>query len=405
MHKVIGNVRLAAVLNTKTGKDKVYPVAIRVSFKGTRKYYNVAGIFCKESLWQYFFTTRVPERKSDADKVKEFFTKVSARVAFLEESGIFSFANLENAILQEPIKYSFAYLDEIISHIYREKMSALKLNTAATYKSLDTVIKSCYNKRVKIYDVNASWLKDFENRLYNQGNSPSTIGIRMRALKHVFNTLISMKIISKKLYPFADYTIPNGTRRKLALSQELLDELKQQAKHNKYLNLWLLSYYMQGINFCDMLRLRKSNFEFITGTIRFCRMKTSGRTKFDEEIVIPMTNNFIETISRSIDFQKWKKACGNPYLLPYLDDSMDEKTKWRKTRNLTRLVNDKLKEFCPDGKLSTYSARHTFTCNMLRVGASIEAIAQCLGHTSTSTTRYYIEGLDYTSIAKFTEQL
>ena len=162
---------------------------------------------------------------------------------------------------------------------------------------------------------------------------------------------------------------------------------------------------MQGINFCDMLRLKRSNVELVTGTIRFHRLKTTGRTKFDEETVIPITDNIIRVLADFMDLNEWKKIPGDPYLLPYLDDSMDEQTKWRRTKTITRTVNRKLKILCPEGRITTYSARHTFTSNMLHLGASLEDIAKCLGHTSTNTTRYYLDGLDYSSIAAYTSQL
>ena len=92
MQKIIGKVRLTTVLNTKSGKNDVYPVAVRVYHGGVRRYYNVEGILCKARSWRYFFTTRVEKRKAEAEKVKVFFNKVAKSVAFLVESEIFSFA-------------------------------------------------------------------------------------------------------------------------------------------------------------------------------------------------------------------------------------------------------------------------------------------------------------------------
>lgn len=405
MQKIIGKVRLTTVLNTKSGKNDVYPVAVRVYHGGVRRYYNVEGILCKARSWQYFFTTRVEKRKAEAEKVKEFFNKVAKSVAFLVESEIFSFANLDEAISKGISQYSFVYVDEVIDLLEKRKMEMQKINTAATYRGLQTAIKKCYPRRVRICDVNGSWLNDFENRLVEQGCSTATVGIRMRTLKHVFNTLIDMNVLSEKLYPFVNYTMPKATRRKLALGKELLDRVKDSTATDQYLSLWLLSYYMQGINFCDMLRLKRSNVELVTGTIRFHRLKTTGRTKFDEETVIPITDNIIRVLADFMDLNEWKKIPGDPYLLPYLDDSMDEQTKWRRTKTITRTVNRKLKILCPEGRITTYSARHTFTSNMLHLGASLEDIAKCLGHTSTNTTRYYLDGLDYSSIAAYTSQL
>ncbi|MBQ7772481.1 MAG: site-specific integrase [Bacteroidales bacterium] len=405
MKKVIGQVRLAVALNTKYGRDDIYPVAVRVYFNGQRKYYNVDAVFCKERLWQYFFTTRVIERKADAEKVKDYFNKIASHVAFLVETGMFSFANLDEAIQVQKVRYSFDYVDEVAAFIESEKRGQQKYNTAATYHGLVVAMEKCYSKRVRIYDVNESWLKDFEARLVEQGCSAATIGIRMRTLKHVFNTLIKMNVLPQKLYPFSNYVMPKATRRKLALGKELLDKLKENRGESEHLRLWLLSYYMQGINFCDMLRLRKSNFEFVTGTIRFHRLKTSGRTKFNEETVIPITDNILEVLSTFINFSEWKRLPGNPYLLPHLNESMDENEKWRRTRTITKAVNKKLKKVCPEGRVTTYSARHTFTSNMLQLGASLEDIAMCLGHTSTNTTRYYLQGLDYSTIAGLTSKL
>jgi len=146
MQKIIGKVRLTTVLNTKSGKNDVYPVAVRVYHGGVRRYYNVEGISCKARSWQYFFTTRVEKRKAEAEKVKVFFNKVAKSVAFLVESEIFSFANLDEAISKGISQYSFVYVDEVIDLLEKRKMEMQKINTAATYRGLQTAIKKCYQQ-------------------------------------------------------------------------------------------------------------------------------------------------------------------------------------------------------------------------------------------------------------------
>ena len=67
-----------------------------------------------------------------------------------------------------------------------------------------------------------------------------------------------------------------------------------------------------------------------------------------------------------------------------------------------RVVQDKLKL---PFKLTTYTARHTFSNISLLKGASKEYIQEALGHESMNTTEIYLSGFDVETKKRMSERL
>ena len=109
--------------------------------------------------------------------------------------------------------------------------------------------------------------------------SETTIGIYSRTLRVVFNDAIEAKIIDRDTYPFGNkrFSPPVGRNIKKALSTEQIDAIKayipapntlEQRSHD----LWLFSYFGNGMNFTDIIHL---TWQDITeDKITFQRQKT-----------------------------------------------------------------------------------------------------------------------------------
>lgn len=403
---IINDVYITVILDKrKKRKDDQYPVAVRVCLRKERKYFS-CDVYCEEKKWRYFFTTRVVARKNDARKVLNKFRDVCKCVELLFDSGKFSLANLE-AIIKSGRKGNYKYVDEKISEIVALKEEAEKYNTAQSYRDLITSINECFGRRVKILDINKEFLRQYEQKmLLERHNNLTTIGIRLRSLRHVYNDLVKTDSLPKELNPFNDYKILSGKGRKMAISDDLLNFIKAKCVNNDHrsiwVKMWLLSYYMQGINVGDMLRLKVDNIDWINKEIRYVRKKTEERQINQKIITVPLSDNIINLLE---GFCNLNQPLGT-YLLPFLNAEDSERTIVRKISNVIRAINQTMQTVCgKEMKVTTYAARHTFATKMLRMGASTEIIRQCLGHSSVTVTENYLSDFDSSEIKKFTQNL
>jgi site-specific recombinase XerD len=78
--------------------------------------------------------------------------------------------------------------------------------------------------------------------------------------------------------------------------------------------------------------------------------------------------------------------------------SNSEIIKFNKIKNFTRFINQNLKilaiaESLPKD-ISTYWARHSFSTNAIRNGASMEFVSEALNHSDLKTTQNYFAGFE-----------
>ena len=247
-------------------------------------------------------------------------------------------------------------------------------------------------KLIQFEDVNIRWLRDFEAYLLKRGLKRNTLCLHFRNIRAVFNSAIDDDTIEQNLYPFRRFKLKYEATEKRALTMEQirtirdykLDPCDEYGQH--YLDIFMLIFYLVGINIGDLLLLKKNDYQ--DGYIRYRRLKT-GRLYCVK--VEPEADEII---------QKYK---GHKYLLRFMDYSKDY-------RNYRSAINHFLKKFGPITKgyngtkirhpefpgLSTYAARHswaTIAYNDLEIPKDI--IAQALGHGQGTVTDIYIKPKQY----------
>jgi site-specific recombinase XerD len=224
---------------------------------------------------------------------------------------------------------------------------------AISFESMIAAIKEFIGReRIDFIQITSEWLEDFRNFFIEQKRKPNTIAVYQRNIRVIFNDAIKKKLVSRDLYPFYDYTIRTEQTRKRSLDIEDMKKIR-----DVYLNqigarardLFMLSFYMNGINFKDMLLSRKS--DVYKNRLEFNRAKT-GRN-----------------YSIQIQPEAWEiinRYQGNKYLLNFIEYKKKIAKKNRKVplhKDIIDYTNRLLKKVAGEAEvnvpLSTYFARHS----------------------------------------------
>ncbi len=242
------------------------------------------------------------------------------------------------------------------------------------------------------------------------GATITTVGIYSRTLRVAFNEAISQNLIDKSLYPFGrdGFTIPKGRNIKKALSNAQLESIKnyqpepfstEQRSHD----LWLFSYFGNGMNFEDMLRLTWGNIRE-TG-IYFERNKTKGKSS--EETTIHVRIN--ETMRGVLERQATKRKKDNELVFPFLnlkDTPERQKATIHQVIKVNNVWMNRIGERLGiNEKLNTYEARHSFATKLMRSNAPLMMISQKLGHAQISTTENYLGSFEKETEDTFLDML
>ena len=234
--------------------------------------------------------------------------------------------------------------------------------------------------------IDEQWLEDFERHFKAQGMSVNGISQQLRNIRAVFNFCRKRKYTQE--YPFLTYRIKEEMVAPNSLTVDQLRTLRDypcEAWQEIYRDLFMLSFYLGGVNAGDLLLCKGlKNGRF-----------TEKRQKTGELIDVPVCEEALQII------EKYK---GKNYLLSVMDrykDYHDFTSRWDralKKIGTTEIVPDKVGRrrkvvYHPlFPSITTYTARYTFAsiaANDLEIPT--ETIGKCLAHAwskNTVTARY-----------------
>lgn len=131
----------------------------------------------------------------------------------------------------------------------------------------------CDVERLRFADISVGWLRDFEHWL-GATCSVNTRGIHLRNIRAVMNAAIDEGVVPADLYPFRRFKIKKEETMKRSLSVGDLRRLRDypcEGWQRKYVDVFMLSFYLAGINLVDLMGLPPLGAD---GVIRYRRSKT-----------------------------------------------------------------------------------------------------------------------------------
>ncbi len=380
------NINIMAVLSIYLDKRKknssnVYPVKFRV-------YHNKA-FFISSGMSSHVDTWSDGEygKKEPNYKVKNIALRNKYN---LIESELLLLGTKLKGMSDKQLK---DYLSNVISfkpvtssdflHYYDEYVSLKdKKSTKGNYINSRKLIVE-FDKAPTFETIDRKWLTSFNQFLIDKGYMTNYIGTHLKNIRAVFNYAIDEEITT--LYPFRKFKIKKEETRKRSLAVDEIRKLKNYPceKHLEcYRDVFMLIFYLIGINLEDLLFLTKDNVN--NGRIEYHRHKTGKLFSIK-----------IEPEAQAIlDIYK-----GNKYLLNIMDNCNDY-------TSFTTSIDRALKQIGEVNvgsrgkktrvpifpKLSSYWARHTWATIAAELDIPKETISAGLGHEiGSGITSIYIK--------------
>lgn len=377
-------------------KDGTYPIKIRVSHRG--EFYLSTGRSVTLEQWctsdskgiltgavvnhplAARYNALINSRKLEVDK---------RLLALTDSRDILKMDNaqLREYLLQDDTPGQRTY--SFVKHYELYCSERTSKNTLVTFRNTYINIgKFCDVATLSFEQITYEWLKDFDKFLTDSGISINGRGVYMRNIRAIFNDAIKCGRVDLGAYPFRNFKIKTEKTRKRALTVEQLRELRDhkcEAYQERYRDMFMLIFYLHGINLVDLLQLR----EITNGRIEFSRSKTGHLHS------IKVEPEAIEIINR---------YRGKEYLLNILEGYKDYRDfthrmniglkkigelTWVENAAKTKKNTKAIKAFFPD--ISSYWARHTVATLAKSIGVSIDTIAAMLGHEQNTVTHIYID--------------
>jgi len=427
------SVSVAVILDTRREKqNKLYPVKLRVIHERKPEYYPTIYDLSKDDYQKLI----APRISASLQQIRSQLQQVELNAkAFVKDMEPFSFEVFEKEFVhsnpifrkrkakKEPITitaeldfdlkpyekrfsiFKEVHLDEdyisatfanYIKRLLEEGRIGSALNYQDTYGSLKR-----FSGNVRFANITVSYLNKYERWMVDVNKcSKTTVGIKLRALRAVFNEAIENGLIKRdKCYPFGrrKYQIPTSRNLKKALEltdvQKIYEHVPEAYEARKAKAYWLFCYFGNGMNPKDLAYLRYKNID--GEYLSFIRAKTERSTRNDPKLITAYIN---EDMTQIIEEWGNKDRRPNNFIFPILNHEADPMRQFVIVKNLVKFINEGMARIAVtlgiNKKVNNMVCRHTFSTVMKRSGASTEFIQEALGHTDKKTTENYLDSFE-----------
>ncbi len=272
------------------------------------------------------------------------------------------------------------YIDEYIKTKTKDSTKQVFLTTRGRVEKFDA--------HATFDTIDRNWLEMFYTNEVKKGRKVNGIGIDLRNIRTVFNWAIDNDITSK--YPFRKFQIKTEREQYLYLNVEEMREFRDievEPFMEKYRDIFMLGFYLIGINISDLLELPANCIK--KGRIKYRRNKTARLYDIKVE---PEAMAIIE------------KYRGTEHLISVLDDGTKESSFRRTLGNYIKrigptkmtknsrgaLIKKEITPLHPD--IVWYTARRSWATIAASLDIPKETIGKALGHSEwdSTTTDLYI---------------
>ncbi len=297
-------------LDTRRKKlDGKYPLKVSIFHNGKKKRYGLGLEFTIEE-YAKLHTSKKMKQQLDAvlfyrNRAEEVVEKIRLSFSFEKFESLF-YSVSENK--QPEVVDVFTAFNNYIIHLKKNN----QIRTSLNYQCALSKLKSIHlGKTLSFSAITPQFLKNFEETLLNEGRSYSTVGIYTRYIRRIFN----VNKISGEAYPFGSekFTPPTANNVKKALSlndiKKIYDYIPASQQEAKARDLWLFSYFCNGMNFKDIAMLKWSSVDFDNKEIHFYRAKTQ-KTKRNKIKINVVMNEDIDRIIKNWGSRKTEFVFG-----------------------------------------------------------------------------------------------
>lgn len=379
-----------SMLDTRTPNAQgEYPVKIRVNYMRVRAYYPTGKNLTREE-WD-----NLPNSKSTSGKIlrasiENSFNLVRLNVESLAERGDFQFDTLNSRLGKAT--------GDTVNNALRAKINSLddegRIGSMMLYQQTLRITEEFAGTNIPFSSITVQWLRKCE-QFWLQTKNQTTTGMHFRNIRTIINEARKAGVIKETQYPFGKdrFEIKTGEAHKKALSikqiKDIFNYSDGKETTDKYRDLWIFIYLCNGINVADLIRLKYTNI--IDGEIFFVRQKTERTVKSRKEIRVIITAELQAIIDR------WGIPNQSDFIFPYLKGKETPLERKNIGKDLTKRINKRMKligEALSIGKITTYTARHSFATVLKRGGANIAYISESLGHSDLKTTEAYLASFE-----------
>lgn len=280
-------------------------------------------------------------------------------------------------------------VENFITRTVREMRQCGQFSVARTCISVLRSLMTVVGDRILTFqNLTPALLKTYEHHLLGYERSRNTVSLYMRTLHNLCNRASHEGMMHTPGNLFDGVFTGMDPVQHRAVAPEVIRKVGsvELAGRNVRLtfarDMFMLSFYLQGIPFIDLAHLRKCDLK---GELITYRRRKTGK----------LARLVVEPCALQIIYRYASQADKTVYLLPIIRVQGNAEDERRRYESALRLYNKHLNKIAVllglDMPLTSYVARHSWATIAHDIGVDIADISAALCHSSEKMTHNYLQ--------------
>ena len=364
-----------ALLKGKRAKDGTYKIRIAIGHKSETHYITTRFSVNSPSQFSQGVVVGTPDAHAVNVKLRHLLNDYEQRLERVSDPDQYSAKELRG--LLKEMRSNVTSSAETFTGVTEQYVRELRQDGRDSYAEMLTFTL----KRFKEYTGGDMFLSqfstqtvtDYERWMRRQGMSQTTISMHLSMCRTIINRAIRAQLVRYDVHPFTYWKRPADEEREIDISVEDMRKIRDYTptlkKHIVARDIFLLSYYLGGINMVDLLAVDFRNIKIL----EYVRHKSRNTKQSDKRISFTIQPEAQAIIDR---YRSRNGKLDFGYKFAY--------------KNFVCYVNNALKEIAITldldigRKICYYSARKSFVQHGFDLGISLEVLEYCIGQSVKS---------------------
>lgn len=360
-----------AVLKHTKAKDGTYKIRISIGHKSETHYivtpYHVNAL----SEFNNGVVTRIPNAHEINVKLRNLLNDYEERLERIPSPDDYNCKQLRDLLKSMRPHSSTATFQQVSEQYQKELIEDGRGSYAGMLQNSLRLFFDFAGGDIFLSEISTITILEFERWLKRKGVSQTYISMNLSMTRTIINRAIRMQLVTYNIHPFTYWKRPADPEREIDISVEdvrvIRDSQPRLRKHIVARDIFMLSYYLGGINLIDLLDI---DFRDVT-VLEYTRHKSRNMKLSDKRISFTLQPEAKEILQKWINRNTGKLDFGYKFsyknFLAYI------------TRAIKSLAKDiDIQDY---KKVCYYTARKSFVQHGFDLGVSLEVLEYCIGQS------------------------
>lgn len=366
----MATIKLAVLKHTKS-KDGSYKIRISIGHRSETHYivtpYSVNAL----SEFDNGIVVRVPNSHEINIKLRNLLNDYEERLERINSPEDYTCKELRDLLKSMRTHSSKVTFKQVSEQYQKELIEDGRGSYAGMLQNSLRLFFEFTGGDVFLSEISTITISEFERWLKRKGVSQTYISMTLSMTRTIVNRAIRMQLVTYSVHPFTYWKRPADPERELDISvedvQAIRDAQPRLKKQRIARDIFMLSYYLGGINLIDLLEI---DFRGVS-VLEYTRHKSRNMKLSDKRISFTLQPEAKELISKWMNRNTGRLDFGYKFsyknFLAYV------------TRSIKSLAKDiDIQDY---RKVCYYTARKSFVQHGFDLGISLEVLEYCIGQS------------------------